>query len=348
MSLRQPGLGHSRLFTALRSPGNNTNMHVNRQMSILSLPRRHTYPRVARHHSHIISAARCFSSSDASTSILATSSSHVPIEAMVWYNPAQYIMDVAHFIHDTTGWPYATCIVLITAMGRMALFPLMVSSQRVRIKGKDIQATLQRFFKTKPTKQALMAKRTALRQQYNYHPSQHFTLPLASVALTCYMWFGLRWMGYYYPVELSTGGLLWFTDLTKTDPLYLLPILSGTSSILMFEVGTDFREMSDRRKLFGRVVAFAFFPILMFAPASVHIFWTSNWLMSTAQDVAISQPTVRDKLGLVKPSERENKTIVFIKDIEKDDKEKQVEETVVVKPKMKKGPKQKKKRPARR
>lgn len=350
LAMRLPGLGNRALLSSLKSYRNNDSVHVNRQMSILAFSRRHPLPRLlARPHRSctiITASPRYFSSH---TDILATASaSHVPVESIPWYNPAQHIMDVAHMIHDTTGSPYALCIVFITAMGRMALFPLMISSQRVRIKRGDIQDALKRFSKTKPTKQALLAKRNALRKQYGYHPSQHFTLPLSSLALTCYMWFGLRWMGYYYPDELSTGGLLWFTDLTQSDPLYLLPILSGTSSILMFEVGTDFKEMSDRRKLFGRVISVTIIPILMFAPASVHIFWTSNWLMSAVQDVVISQPYVRDKLGLLKASEREDNSIVFIKDVQRDDSNEEVVEAVVVKPKGKRGSKQNKKRPARR
>ena len=356
MSLKRPSLARRALSTTPRGHTNNGRVPVHRQLSILSSPRRHACPRPITHHSRLCLPIRtwperCYSSDSAA--ILATST-HVPTEQMMWYNPAQYVMDVAHIIHDTTGWPYATCIVIITAMGRSALFPLMVSSQRVAIKRHDIQNALQRFSKTKPTKQALEAKQKALRQHYGYHPSQHFTLPLANVALTCYMWFGLRWMGFYYPDELSTGGFLWFTDLTQSDPIHLLPILSGTASILMFEVGTDFREMSSRRKLFGRVVAFTLIPILMFASASVHIFWTSNWLMSALQDVIISQPAVRDKLGLVKAIERKGDSIKFFKDAEKDEndkannKEKEGVETVVIPRKVRKGVKQKKKKPVRR
>ena len=354
MGLRQHGLVHKRLFLTLRRQPRPISIPQNRQISLF---RRHL-----GQDCHFLTQAiggtsrtstRFFSSTSTDTLLATAASSHVPIEPMSWYNPAQYLMDIAHLVHDSTGWPYAACIVFITAIGRMALFPLMVSSQRVRVKREDIQNALVRFSKTKPSKQAVQAKQKALRKQYGYHPSQLFTLPLANVALTMYMWFGMRWMGYYYPKEMSTGGVLWFTDLASSDPLMLLPILSGTCSILLFEVGTEIREMSKKQRLLGRVVAVSFVPILFYAPASVHLFWTSNWMMSAIQDVVLSQPAVREKLGLVRPSERiKDDTIVFIKDVEKeesksDKEEGEVVETVVIKPKSKKGQK-KNRRPTRR
>ena len=304
------------LASVTKGPGENVRFISNRPLNIL----------VQTHYSPV---RRCCYYSTTATSdslIVATSSSHVPTESLAWYNPVQYVMDVAHLIHDMTGLPYAGAIVCITAMGRMALFPLMISSQRVDVKGEKVQADLERFQKTKPSSRALDAKLKSLRRQYGYNPWQKLILPLSSIALTAYMWFGLRWMGYYYPDELSTGGILWFIDLTREDPLHLLPILSGTTCLLMVEVGADFKGqvMTPRRKLIGRGLAITFIPILVYSPASVHIFWTSNWLISALQDVFISQPGVRDKLGIAKASERET-PIVFIKDVIKDEVIKQNE-----------------------
>jgi membrane protein insertase Oxa1/YidC/SpoIIIJ len=166
-------------------------------------------------------------------------------------------------------------------------------------------------------------------------------------------------MGCYYPDELSTGGILWFVDLTREDPLHLLPILSGTASLLVFEVGADFGQnsnsnMTPRRKLFGRGVALAFIPLFMFSPASVHIFWTSNWLLSALQDVLISQPAVQNKLGIQRTSgELTTTPIVFIKDVtnEKENQQQDGEESladtttiVVVNRKMNKGSRNKNKK----
>lgn len=333
VTLRRPGLFRKALLSFThKSAGRDVQFFSNRRLGILS---------------PVMSDARFYSSHSAIVAV----SSHVPTDSLAWYNPVQYIMDVAHMVHDITGWPYAGVIVCVTAMGRFCLFPLMISSRRVDVKREKVEADLKRFIKAKPSNSALKAKVKALRQKYGYHPSQKLTLPLASIALTAYMFFGLRWMGYYYPVELSTGGILWFVDLTQEDPLYLLPILSGTTSLLMFEVGADFRgqNVTPRRKLFGRCLALTFIPILMFSPASVHIFWTSNWLISSLQDVFISQPAVRNKLGIQKTDELTT-PVIFIKDVTKGEaiQEKGGEEasadTIVFNRKVYKGPRNKAKK----
>lgn len=261
------------------------------------------------------SSHRCFSTSN-NTAIVATSQ-HVPIEPFTWYNPLQYLMEVVHTIHDVTGLPYAGCILGVTALGRIALFPLMIFTQRFQIRQEEAQSELSKFQKKRPSKTAFEAKKKALMKQYDYEPLQRYTLPAANIALTLYMWLGLRSMGDYFPAEFSTGGILWFTDLTQTDPSNTLPILSGVVSVLVTEMGTDFRQsMSPRRKLVRRVITAVMIPIFFTLPASVHLFWTTTWLISGVQDVVVSQPAVREKLGIARPNEeRPVKPVVFIQEM---------------------------------
>lgn len=36
--------------------------------------------------------------------------------------------------------------------------------------------------------------------------------------------------------SLSTGGVLWFSDLSLPDPLYILPVILSSSNLLNIEV----------------------------------------------------------------------------------------------------------------
>ena len=53
------------------------------------------------------------------------------------------------------------------------------------------------------------------------------------------MFFGLRGMA-YLPVEsLTTGGALWFTDLTAIDPYIILPLMTAGSLFISIKLGAD-------------------------------------------------------------------------------------------------------------
>ena len=47
---------------------------------------------------------------------------------------------------------------------------------------------------------------------------------------------GIRQMANYPVLSMKTGGILWFTDLTLTDPFYLLPLFTMSTLFLTIEV----------------------------------------------------------------------------------------------------------------
>ena len=41
---------------------------------------------------------------------------------------------------------------------------------------------------------------------------------------------------------MTSGGLLWFTDLTLPDPYYVLPVAAGLSLLAILELNLHFRR----------------------------------------------------------------------------------------------------------
>lgn len=66
----------------------------------------------------------------------------------------------------------------------------------------------------------------------NFLPFLQFPLAFGMFRLTRNM----AWL----PVPgLNVGGVLWFQDLTISDPYFLLPLITGTTTFYMFKVGAD-------------------------------------------------------------------------------------------------------------
>ena len=56
------------------------------------------------------------------------------------------------------------------------------------------------------------------------------------VVLSCFM--GIRRLCEVVPA-VAEGGTLWFTNLAIPDPLYVLPVVAGLSTLFMTELGAD-------------------------------------------------------------------------------------------------------------
>ncbi len=78
--------------------------------------------------------------------------------------------------------------------------------------------------------------------------------------------FGLRGMA-NLPVEsLSTGGTLWFHDLTLADPYYILPLCTSASLYLQFKFaadGANLQQMGPIMRGVMRAMPLALFPLTM-------------------------------------------------------------------------------------
>lgn len=70
-------------------------------------------------------------------------------------------------------------------------------------------------------------------------PMKNVVLPLTQAPFFKSMFMGLRGMA-NLPVEsMQDGGLAWFTELTASDPYYLLPIVTSLTMMATIDLGTD-------------------------------------------------------------------------------------------------------------
>ena len=112
-------------------------------------------------------------------------------------------------------------------------------------------------------------------------------------------------MSLTYP-SFKTGGALWFTDLSVTDPMYLLPVASALTMLASIELGAETGQaMSEQKasmKLFFRGFACFMVPSLIIAgiPNGVFMYWLSANTFSLAQVLLLRIPGVKEALGIPK------------------------------------------------
>ncbi len=106
-------------------------------------------------------------------------------------------------------------------------------------------------------------KRTGIRPFGNYMPM------LGQAAVFCSMFFALRGMA-ECPVEsLKTGGTLWFLDLTQSDPMFLIPIVTSTSLFIHIKTGADGANIDTLPSFYRKfilVMPFISLPFMCYFP----------------------------------------------------------------------------------
>jgi YidC/Oxa1 family membrane protein insertase len=149
-------------------------------------------------------------------------------------------------------------------------------------------------------------KTQALFRKYDCNPFLAILPPLVSAPIFMSMFFGLRNAPEYFPELLSTGGMLWFTDLTAADPYCIMPVFSALLFLGITEAGKEQMMASDPVR--GRTMVNAFralaivmVPLTMNFESSVFVYWTINNSFSFMQTMILKQPSVRKYFGIWEP-----------------------------------------------
>ena len=221
--------------------------------------------------------------------------------------PSGWVQAALEVVHNSSGLEWWAIIATATVCVRLMIFPIVIKSQKMgaklqehmpeimRLQGKMAEAT---------TKEEANKSQLELRRYMLNHRVNPFGIyvPLAGSSFAFMsMFFALRGMATAPVPSLKTEGTLWFVDLTATDPLYLLPILTASSLYVHIVVGGDgmrLESMPPIMRTILKVVPFVSFPAMCTFPTALNVYWFTNNFVSIAQSRFLRQPRVREYFGI--------------------------------------------------
>jgi membrane protein insertase Oxa1/YidC/SpoIIIJ len=176
-----------------------------------------------------------------------------------WW-PSDLMISLLEFCHISSGLPWWGSIVLLTAMLRVALFPLMLKIARnTAIAPHILEEQKELLEETRAARQSndFLKMKTATRRlrdlyrSWGYSPMVNF-FGIVQIPFFFAM-FRSCWRCSKAPVPgWETGGDFWFTDLTASDPYFILPAISGLTTaftiLVILSQGSADRSL-DRRML---------------------------------------------------------------------------------------------------
>ena len=204
------------------------------------------------------------------------------------------LFKVLEWLHGLVGnWGWA--IVLVTLLIKLILFPLsykgMMSMQKLKDLAPQMKELKEKYGKDP---QKMNAKMMEMYKKHGANPMGGCLPMLLQIPI-----FFALYRVFLNAVELQGAPwMLWITDLSLKDPLFILPILMGTTMWYQQKITPNTMTDPMQQKIFQwlPVVMTIFFVTF---PAGLVLYWLVNSLFTIAQQFVINNAYQKQKLAKI-------------------------------------------------
>ncbi|CAB3408378.1 unnamed protein product [Caenorhabditis bovis] len=224
-----------------------------------------------------------------------------------WYKPSSYFRVALEGIHNYFDLPWWLTIVSATVALRLLLIGVPIMSQKLVAKQsmyrKELNEFRERIEEARKENNQLLQQQILIEQRDFFKSKdirlfRQFGIMLANGAVFATQFFAIKKMVEVSYPGLSTGGTLWFTDLTATDPYFALPFISAATMALVTKVGIEMGTTSDQMPAMMRVFMQWGLPVVIFGVSSqfatgLCVYWTASNVMSLIYAGAFHVPAIR-------------------------------------------------------
>jgi YidC/Oxa1 family membrane protein insertase len=196
------------------------------------------------------------------------------------------------YFHQTVGAPWWLSIVMLTVIVRSLLFPLTVKQVRSMRAMQDLKPQMDKVraqFKDNPQRQREeMAK---VYQEQGVNPLGGCLPILVQMPIFIGIFYVIRKFGGTpgrtapeYE-SFTSGGILWFQDLSHADPTYLLPIISAVTMLAATEITS--KNVDPQQRWLMRLLPIGFTAFLLNFPAGLFVYWITSNFVTLIQNYVI-------------------------------------------------------------
>lgn len=229
------------------------------------------------------------------------------------WSPVGMVQQCLEYLHISLDVPWWGAILIGTVCVRLAMFPLVIMSQRntavMNNNLPEMQLIQMKMTQARQTGNQLEAARYAqemmgFMKEKGLNPLKNMLVPLAQAPLFISFFMGLRGMA-NCPVESMTyGGLAWFADLTVPDQFFILPLITSATMWATIELGVDGGRLDAQNmvlmKYFLRAVPLIMIPFTINFPGAILVYWVSSNFISLIQVGLLKVPAVREYFKIPK------------------------------------------------
>ena len=188
-------------------------------------------------------------------------------------------------MHESLNITYGIVLVLFGLLVRVLLWPLNQKAMRANMQMMDVQPQLkaaQERYKDDP--QMLQKEMFRLYKEYNVNPLSGCWPMLLPMPVLFALFFVFQ-----NAIELRGQSFLWLPDLSRPDPLYIIPLLMGISMFGLSKVGQMGMEPNPQMKMMLYVMPVMMTVLFVNFPSGLNLYYTVSNIASIPQQWLIAK-----------------------------------------------------------
>ncbi|HEX7050908.1 MAG TPA: membrane protein insertase YidC [Longimicrobiales bacterium] len=194
-------------------------------------------------------------------------------------------------LHRILGLGYGWVLILFGVLIRGILWPLNAKAMRSQMKNMALQPRIQEIQKKyKDNPERLQKEMIRLYREEGFNPLGG-CLPMLipyPVLITLYFVF-------LNTIEFRGVGFLWLPDLSRPDPLYILPLLLGASMFLMQRISARVTPPNPQTKMFMYFMPAVMVVIFLNFASGLNLYYVAQNVASIPQQIQLAKERQRQQ-----------------------------------------------------
>jgi YidC/Oxa1 family membrane protein insertase len=183
------------------------------------------------------------------------------------------------WMHQNLHLAYGLVLVVFGILVRVVLWPLNQKAMRANMKLQEVQPLMKEIqdrYKSDP--QRMQQEVFKLYKEYKVNPLGGCWPMLLPMPVLFALFFVFQ-----NAIELRGTSFLWIPDLSRPDPLYVIPILMGASMYFLTKVGQMGMDPNPQMKMMLYMMPLMMTGMFLFFPSGLNLYYTVSNIASIPQ-----------------------------------------------------------------
>ena len=190
--------------------------------------------------------------------------------------PVRYLLV---WMHEHLYLAYGVVLVVFGILVRVLLWPLNQKAMRANMRMQEVQPLMKEIQdRHKNDPQKVQQEMFKLYKEHNVNPLGGCWPMLLPMPILFALFFVFQ-----NAIELRGTSFLWIPDLSRPDPLYLIPVAMGASMYFLTKVGQVGMEPNPQMKMMLYLLPLMMTGMFLFFPSGLNLYYTVSNIASIPQ-----------------------------------------------------------------